>query len=235
VVERCREVIHICFEKLCNLKYVEMHSFLLHIDLDGCNPIPTPHHLQRFHGPRFLRVPEWIGELHSISELELDVQRVLEDGVGLLAQLPSLINLHLQIRRLRAPKDKILIRGGSGSFPVLKYFCVICCRIWYLSFEAGAMPMLERLELGFNAPGWDRCGAPPAGIEHLSGLKEVFVNIGGYRAKESNRSAAESALRNAVDMHPGRPVANIKINDGCYMFDDELWDADEGGSSSSST
>jgi hypothetical protein len=53
----------------------------------------------------------------------------------------------------------------------------------------------------------------------------------------TDRRAAESALRNVADMHPGRPVANIKIkNDACWSFDgmyDELWEEDEGRSSSS--
>ncbi|RLM99861.1 hypothetical protein C2845_PM06G34710 [Panicum miliaceum] len=62
------------------------------------------------------------------------------------------------------------------------------------------MPKLERLELCFSAHGWDRYGAAPAGIEHLTGLKEISVLIGGDGAKESNRRAAESAMRDTADM-----------------------------------
>jgi hypothetical protein len=101
------------------------------------------------------------------------------------------------------------------------------------------MPKLERLELCFNAKGWDRYGAVPAGIEHLPGLKEISVVMGGRGAKESNQRAAESALRDTADMHPRHPVANIKVSKGFEWFSDEPEEEEEeegnGGSSSSST
>nr|CAB3466603.1 unnamed protein product [Digitaria exilis] len=182
-------------------------------------------------------IPEWIGQLRSLYDLELVVQEVPEDGVGVLARLPSLIHLYLHI--YGAPKDKIRIQGGSGLFPVLRHFMVGCSRISYLIFEAGAMPMLERLQLHFNAQEWDRHGAAPAGIEHLSGLKEICADIGDARAKESNIRAAESAVRDVADMHPGRPVANIKCIGTSYVFDgidnepDERKEDGDGGRQSS--
>jgi hypothetical protein len=98
------------------------------------------------------------------------------------------------------------------------------------------MPKLERLELCFNAKGWDRYGAVPAGIEHLPGLKEISVDIGGFGAKESDRRAAESALRDTADMHPRRPVANIKVDNGAkWVVDEPEEEEGNGGSSSSST
>ncbi|KAK8458670.1 hypothetical protein SEVIR_3G418200v4 [Setaria viridis] len=215
-VERGREVLRICIEKLCNLKYLKLCIWHSEVHMDAFSPIPASfRHLQRFHGSSFLRVPGWIGKLHSIYDLDLCVQEVLQDGVGILAQLQSLVRLCLHITG--ASKDKILIRGGTGLFSVLKYFTVR--RISYLSFEAGAMPKLERLKLCLNAQEWDRYGAAPAGIEHLLGLKEISVHIGTGGAEDSDRSAAESALRNAVDMHPGRPVANISGTGARWVFD----------------
>jgi hypothetical protein len=70
------------------------------------------------------------------------------------AALPYPPTVYLYIRG--TPKHKVLVHGRSGLFPVLKYFEVGCCRISQLSFEAGAMPKVERLELRFNAQGWDR-------------------------------------------------------------------------------
>jgi hypothetical protein len=155
VVERGRELLLICLEKLCNLKYLKMDIFPIGPYIDAFSPISASfRQLQRFHGSKFWRVPEWIGELHSIYDLVLTVQEVLEDGVWILAQLPSLIHLYLYIRG--TPKHKVLVHGRSGLFPVLKYFEVGCCSISHLSFEAGAMPKVERLELRFNAQGWDR-------------------------------------------------------------------------------
>ncbi|CAO2168255.1 unnamed protein product [Urochloa humidicola] len=218
VVERAREVLHTCLKKLCNLKYLSMSTSFGDAYLDALSSIPASFcHLQRFHGRGFSSVPGWIGKLHSLYDVELRVKEVLEDDVVMLAQLPFLINLDLHIQG--ATKDKILIRGGGG-FPVLKQFEVSCSRIWYLTFEAGAMPNLEKLVLRFNAHGWDRYGgAAPAGIEHLSGLKKISVRIGGGRSKESNRRAAESALRDATDLHPGHPVVNMEVSkDSWWAF-----------------
>jgi hypothetical protein len=240
---RCWEVVH-ALENLCNLRHLHIRSDndLVRSCFDVWCSVPAYFfHLQSFHAkyvPWFSRVPKWIGQLHSIYDLYLTVQEVLEDDFGILSQLPSLIHLVLHI--LRTPEDKIIIiPGGSGLFPVLKHFRVICGRISYLTFEAETMPKLERLELCFNAKGWDRYGAVPAGIEHLPGLKEISVDIGGFGAKESDRRAAESALRDTADMHPRRPVANIKVyKDAGLIFDEPEEEEEEegnGGSSSSST
>jgi len=64
------------------------------------------------------------------------------------------------------------------------------------------MPKLERLELCFNAQEWDRYGGVPAGIEYLSGLKEIVGDIGSPLAKDqSNRRAAEPAPRSPCIQH----------------------------------
>ena len=57
-------------------------------------------------------------------------------------------------------------------------------------------------------------------LASLPGLKEISVHIGGLGAKESNRRAAESALRDMADMHPRDPVANIKVDDNRWIFDE---------------
>ncbi|KAK3140310.1 hypothetical protein QOZ80_5AG0399170 [Eleusine coracana subsp. coracana] len=173
--------------------------------------------LQRFRAPGFLRVPKWIGQLHNLYDLKLIVKEVLEDDIEILSQLPSLTYLVLIFKE--APEHKIVI--GESGFLVLKHLKVVCNKISFLTFEAGAMTKLEGLKLCFNAHGWDRHGAAPAGMEYLSGLKVIFVDIGGRHAKESNIRAARSALRNAIDMHPGRPAAKIKCHDDeTFGFDE---------------
>uniref|UniRef100_A0ACD5W9A6 Uncharacterized protein n=1 Tax=Avena sativa TaxID=4498 RepID=A0ACD5W9A6_AVESA len=113
-------------------------------------------------------------------------------------QLHSLLHLRLHVERTL--KDKVTV-CGSG-FPVLNHFIISYIRISNLTFEAGAMPKLQRLEVRFN----EQYGAAPVGIENLSGLTEFSVSNGGYN---SSRSVSQSALRNAMDMHPCRPAANF--------------------------
>jgi len=150
----------------------------LYIDALSSTPASF-RHLQIFHGHKFSRVPGWIIQLHNLYDLRLFVKQVLEEDVGILVQLPSVINLELFIKG--TPEDKIIIHGSG--FPVLKHFQFSCGRISCLAFVAGAMPKLEiKLELGFNARGWDRYGAAPTGTEHLSSLREIYVCvIGGAR------------------------------------------------------
>jgi hypothetical protein len=215
-VEGYKEVVCTCLEKLCNLKRLDIGR----ADCSGfCLDVPcviSPFcHLQRLRAPAawFSRVPEWIGQQQNLYDLQLTVKELLEDDVRILAQLPSLTHLNLYIKG--ALKDKILIHGGRG-FPVLKHFEVYCSRISHLNFEAGAMPKLERLELGFNVQGWDKYDAAPTGIEHLSCLKEIYACIA---AKESNKSAAQSALRDAANMHSRRLLVLIRYFPPYFPFD----------------
>lgn len=238
IAVRCRELLH-ALENLCNLKILSLFGKLDHVRgcLDAWCLAPAPFSgLKIFYATFvswFSRVPNWIGQLQGVYDLSLTVQEVLEKDIGMLAQLTSLIYLTLDLKGV--PRDKILIRGGNG-FHVLKHFRVYCCRISYLTFEAGAMPRLEWLQLFFNAQGWDKHGAVSAGIEHLSCLKDIFVNIGGAAAKESNKSAAQSAFRDAASMHPGLPAANINIANTVWSFDcmddDELDEEDTVGTAS---
>ncbi|XP_037419220.1 disease resistance protein RGA5-like [Triticum dicoccoides] len=167
------------------------------------------------------RVPNSIGELRNLHHLELKVIEVLEDDIGILAQLHSLIHLELHI--FGTPKRAIMF--GTG-FPVLSCFRITCIKISFLTFEAGALSKLQRLEINFNAHGWeDQQGTPPIGIEQLPGLKKVIVRIGCYQAKESDRKAAQYALGNAIDMHAGDRTANIvKCKDILYCFEDFGWE-----------
>ncbi|TVU48830.1 hypothetical protein EJB05_00109, partial [Eragrostis curvula] len=218
---RGRVVLNTCLEKFCNLKYLYLRRCPANISLGVSNSVRASFcHLQRFRGDVswFLRVPEWIGELHNLYDLDLTVKEVLDEDVGVLAQLPSLTRLSLHI--LASPREKITIRGSA--FPVLEHFTFICRRVWYLTFEAMAMTKLKRLELVFVEKGWDRYDIVPAGIEHLPSLREISLRIGNCGDRESCRQAAESALRNAVDKHPGRTTASIRCDSYSeYIFDDE--------------
>jgi hypothetical protein len=164
------------------------------------------------------RVPKSTGELHNLHHLELQVIEI-EDDIGILARLQSLVYLNVYI--FRTPKGDIMF--GSG-FPVLKCFSITCIKMSSLTFEAGAMSKLQRLELNFNAHGWVQQGASPVGIAQLQGLKEVAVSIGCCYAKESDRRAAQSALGQTIVMHKGSPIGNIKCEKRRFFwFEDFGW------------
>ncbi|PUZ75765.1 hypothetical protein GQ55_1G233200 [Panicum hallii var. hallii] len=168
----------------------------------------------------FPGVPQWIGRLQKLYSLELGVGELSRDGVAVLAGLPALVRLDLSIRG--APRESTVIT--ATGFPALKHL-IVTCRALCLTFEAGAMPSLQKLNLEFNADGataeqggW--CGNALAGVEHLSGLKEVYASIGGLGAlaatEDSGRTAAVSALRDAIGLHPNRPRVDIMCTQGRY-------------------
>lgn len=73
-----------------------------------------------------------------------------------------------------------------------------------LKFETDAMPNLLRLALGFNAQRPGQQVRVPFGIEHLSGLKEVYAEVGGAGYEEPDIRATESAFRDAMRVNGRR-------------------------------
>ncbi|KAF7012734.1 hypothetical protein CFC21_026892 [Triticum aestivum] len=214
---RRMDVLCSSLRKLCRLESL----YICHIEgcMDGLSP---PCSLQRLHargfGRRdcwFSRVPNWTRELHNLHELQLQVDELLDDGVGILAVLPSLVHLNLHVRR--SPKQMIII-DGRGAFPVLKHFEIRLSRASYLIFQSGAMPMVQRLGLSFNMDVQN--GAGPAGIEYLAALEEVSTWIVCLDATESQKSCAESAFRSIVDRHPDNPRTVVHFSEYPFFLDD---------------
>nr|USU81732.1 BSR [Brachypodium sp.] len=208
--------------RLCNLEelYVSFEGCM-----DGLMPLfspSTPYCLETFSnfmGCWFPRVPSWMGELRNLRNVLCQVGELLVDGVGILAELPALTLLVIRIRNVT--KEMIVIYGG-GAFPALNHFELLLSRASYLTFQPGAMPKLQKLVLSFNACRSEQNGAAgPAGIEHLSALEELSATIGGCGcATESENGSAESALRNAINVHPNHPRVEIKISNlGLLCYD----------------
>ncbi|KAF7028348.1 hypothetical protein CFC21_040289 [Triticum aestivum] len=165
-----------------------------------------PRHLQKLDlfGCVFSRVPKWMCQLSDLHWLVLRVEKVVsskDDGdVDILARLPSLIHLELQIEK--CPEERVIITGSGTAFQTLKHLKFSCPKL-LLAFEAGAVPRLQRLELRFSIKGWQQGSSAclPAGIEHLPpGFREVSpMQFDHFRERLNRRdaAAAKSALRNA--------------------------------------
>nr|UBY07540.1 NBS-LRR disease resistance protein [Dasypyrum villosum] len=192
--------------KLCNLKFLSISSE------DYCIPetlslSPPPPNLVTLEMMTRSRVPNWIGELHNLQRLELAVEKLDQDGFGILAELPALIDLELT-SIIRSPEETIAIYGTS--FAILKRFHVILNNKTHLIFQAGAMPKLQSLSMWLSAKGWNQDeNAAPTGIEHLLALERISVRIGCLSATESEQRSAESAIRSAINMHPGHAQITV--------------------------
>ncbi|WVZ70818.1 hypothetical protein U9M48_019455 [Paspalum notatum var. saurae] len=179
------------------------------ISWDGFAP---PLLLQRFEcspcSCTFSGVPKWIGEFGNLSVLRIAVKALLRDGVDILKGLPALTTLSLYVHS--APVERIVF--DKAGFLVLKYFKFRCRASW-LKFEADAMPNLCKLKLGFNSHRVDQHDSTRISIEHLPGLKEISVKIGGAGAD------AESALMSSVINHPSNPQIKMQLVDWIFYGD----------------
>jgi disease resistance protein RPM1 len=179
-------------------------------DLDGWSTFsPPPIHLREMWmlGCTFPTIPKWFGHLRDLQSLGFYVRGagLKDDGVAILAGLPSLV--YLDLRSIDPLEERVHIPGTSSgmAFPALKVFRLT----WehpLLTFEAGAMPMLKTLQLVLILSSCESGGSvegPPVdGIEHLpAGLREIKVGIRGGRAED--KDALNSSLKNAFEeYHP---------------------------------
>uniref|UniRef100_A0ACD6A1L6 Uncharacterized protein n=1 Tax=Avena sativa TaxID=4498 RepID=A0ACD6A1L6_AVESA len=159
----------------------------------------------------FSNLPVWIGHLGKLCILKIGVRELVRNDVDLLKRLPALTVLSLYVHT----KPAGIIVFSKGGFLVLKYFrfrCSVTC----LKFEADVMPNLRKLKLGFDADGAIQYVPIPAGLHHLSGLEEISAKIGGAGTNEPVRRIVESALSDAIRMHPRRPSVRIQCVDQMF-------------------
>jgi hypothetical protein len=127
-----------------------------------------------------------------------------------LGELPSLVEASFQV--LDVSQDKVLV--GSGSFPVLEQvrFSSDGDVSAYLSFEAGAMPKLQRLTLYLGWKEWR--GATPVGMECLPCLQQICVTLydTGIESSKNRQDVCadvKSAFKSAASVHPRHPFVIV--------------------------
>ncbi|KAF2932688.1 hypothetical protein DAI22_04g016801 [Oryza sativa Japonica Group] len=161
----------------------------------------------------FSSIPNWIGQLGNLCILKIGIREITSTDVDVLGRLPALAVLSLYVHR--KPMERIIF--DNVGFSILKYFKFRCIVAW-MKFEAGAMPNLQKLKLGFDVRRADQHSTIPVGIKHLSGLKEISAKIRvACTVDDLCKGFAESELTNAIRMHPGQPRVNIRCID--WIFD----------------
>ncbi|KAI4986301.1 hypothetical protein ZWY2020_018931 [Hordeum vulgare] len=157
----------------------------------------------------FFRLPEWIGHLHKLSSLKVVVRELLMKDINMLAELSALTVLSLYVRQ---PTAEFIV-FNRAAFPVLKCF-KFWCGVLCLAFQEKALSNLERLKVGFNAHREEQFGHIIAGVEHLLNLRVIDGHIGAAAgAQESDRKAAEAALKYSISNHSMSPILNIQMID----------------------
>jgi len=161
---------------------------------------PPPRHLQKFDMSidyYFPRIPNWMESLEYLTYLDIYLSPVDEESFRTLGDLPSLLFLWISSNAVK-PTEWVII--SSDGFHCLKEFYFSCWEIGTgLTFEPGAMPMLEKLRVPFNAHGvCSLHGVLDFGIQHLSSLKHLQVEIVCHGARLKEVEALEEAVKNAA-------------------------------------
>ncbi|KAL6644082.1 hypothetical protein ACP70R_018848 [Stipagrostis hirtigluma subsp. patula] len=164
----------------------------------------------RLYGP-ITQVPNWIVHAEKLTYLEhLWIQELRTDGLQILSQLPFLVYIYLSAETV--PEKNIIVH--PDTFPSLKKFRLICDELPCLTFEPGAMPQLQILDLCFD--GRQRQGAVQvqegslvAGVEHLASLEKISLHI---YAKYGHGSKLWSACKDAINRHPRSHTIQIRLD-----------------------
>uniref|UniRef100_A0ACD5Z9A6 Uncharacterized protein n=1 Tax=Avena sativa TaxID=4498 RepID=A0ACD5Z9A6_AVESA len=156
-------------------------------------------------------VPRWIGGLRCLRMLRLRVLHLSSEEVRAIGELPSLVSASFY--GLGVSRDKVVV--STGLFPVLEdvVFRSYEDTTTWLSFEAGAMPRLQELSLGFGWKQWR--GAAPVGMESLPCLQDIQVWLCHTSAESSEnwrdvRADVKSAFKAAVRLHPRHPSVTVE-------------------------
>ncbi|KAF7105196.1 hypothetical protein CFC21_106029 [Triticum aestivum] len=198
----------------------------LHTDGDMGNiifrdPCCTFPHLQHLKLVREMeRVPKGIASLTNILKLEIEAKLFDEEGLHILMGMPSLAYLRLWVGFMSP------LTVSSNGFKLLEVFH---CHISYgevgIEFAAGAMPALRRLHLSWNALFFMLRSSDGAGmgIQHLSSLVHLQVEIDCSSATLEEVEALEGRVEKAVTLHPNRQTLQFHLHRKYedLMFKDE--------------
>jgi hypothetical protein len=169
------------------------------------------------------KVPNWMGSLGNLVVLKLQyIIYMRPEDVEILEAIPGL--LFLKLATFGGTNGRITVHGRNG-FRSLKYLYL---GIYHcgtaLEFQVGSMPKLEHVKLLFPAHNRECLnGASDLGIQHLSTLSKVEVEIWGNCMADSNYNPTEdendgavrwvaSAINGAIMTHPNRPTVIYKTH-----------------------
>ncbi|RLN30931.1 putative disease resistance RPP13-like protein 3 [Panicum miliaceum] len=149
------------------------------------------------------KIPEWITSLVNLNCLQISIDKLRQENLHVLGELPTLLSLTLYSYEAE-PKERLVV--CNDMFQCLKQL-FLWCEVGVLMFEAGAMPRLQALEFQIMAnEARSMCNAPDLGICHLSSLSNlcVWIDCGDVRTEEVH--ALEAAIRTSAKLLPNSPV-----------------------------
>ncbi|KXG34380.1 hypothetical protein SORBI_3002G031100 [Sorghum bicolor] len=197
-----------------------LHSLTLHImDEQGFHLHtwhPAPCAFRRLHFNMKLGkisvVPPWMGSLVNLKELSFRINRMTQDSLDILGDIPALRSLALHLEKRpktkwwedRSPEDWLRTQKGFESLNAFRFIC----DYWMgLIFEAGSMPKLEILDIEVPSADYfvtEKLGFD-FGVNNLYCLNKVAFRFSHRGCSEEH----EVAIRKAISRHRNRPALEI--------------------------
>jgi hypothetical protein len=169
--------------------------------------------------PSLSRLPQRMSSLVNLAHLGIGVTKIKQEELCILGGMPTL--LYVSLISSEAPGDRLTI--GRQLFCCLKELVFRTKGIGGLMMvcEREAMPMLKSFSLKFNAEESESDMGFEFSFEHLASLEQLSVDIYCYGATRSRVEAAEAAIKNTANIHPGRPTLQIKRWSEDLMVEDK--------------
>lgn len=216
----------------CNLRY--LHTGEEIAERLFCNPCCTYPCLQVLkiqspigRGPMGM-VPRGMASLENLMKLCIWVKEFDKEGLQVLMGMPSLA--HLQLRISEAINEKLTI--GSNGFKLLKELSFNTSDGLgiseykpdglQLAFAPGAVPALRRLCLDLNSRWVASDFFLDLGVEHLSGLAQLEVNIQCCRAARGRVQGIEYRDEKAIILDPNREIH--RVSEAGMFKDEKEWE-----------
>ncbi|RLN04769.1 hypothetical protein C2845_PM13G07640 [Panicum miliaceum] len=171
----------------------------------------VPARLKFFRGTSsttFHQLPRWFSKLELLSGLTITVNKFTQDDLEMLGELPSLRFLELEVSGNSTAQDRFMISNAQHHFQSLEEMKFLHYEGCSMVFAERVMPMLQKLQFFFQL--WKRVGGGlDIGLENLTSLKHITVQVDFYKAKIVEVEDVEAMFKDVVRIHPNYPTLEL--------------------------
>ncbi|KAF7104363.1 hypothetical protein CFC21_105263 [Triticum aestivum] len=192
----------------CGLRSLSIDYYLR--EKDGGEPfLPALGCIQEVcvDGQDISRISRWLASLPNLHMLFFNGPKIEQQDIEMIGLIPNLIDLLLPLHKTDDAGRLIIRREG---FQQLQSFRVYNTRMGVLMFEPGAMPRLKELELrNFIERPKSAVVDFDFGIQRLSSLARLTVNLHCVGSMVAEVEAAEDAFKSMAEANPNRPILEM--------------------------